>query len=92
MVTPNASKLDVPRLVTDIPKYKPWLSPAAWREWEAFLDKIEELSVTPRSSWNMHPLIAAAITSCATRGQANASLSEDLVQLLEKENSVPAKV
>ena len=41
MVTPNESKLDVPRLVTDIPKYKPWLSPAAWREWEAFLDEIE---------------------------------------------------
>ena len=92
MVVPDISKLDVPRLLSDIPKYKAWVSPSAWKDWEVFLEDINKLTSVPDVPWNVDRLIATAIASNAARTTAVATISEDLQQILNKSSTVPAKV
>ena len=92
MVIPDTSKLDLPRLLSDIPKYKPWVSPSAWKDWEIFLQDTNELTSVPDVSWNMDRLMATAMASNAARSIAVATITEDLQQILDKSSAVPAKV
>lgn len=92
MVVPDVSKLDVPRLLSDIPKYKPWVSPSAWKDWEIFLQDTSKLTSVPDVCWNMDRLIATAMSSNAARSKAVATINEDLQQILNKSSTVPAKV
>ena len=92
MVIPDISKLDVPRLLSDIPKYNAWVSPFAWKDWEVFLQDINKLTSVPDVPWNVERLISTAIASNAVRTTAVATISEDLQQILNKSSTVPAKV
>ena len=94
LVVPDSSKLDVPRLLSDIPKYKAWVSPSAWKDWEMFLQDVDQLTLVPDVPWNMDKLISTAITSNAARitCASRSDISEDLLQILAKTSTVPAKV
>ena len=92
LVVPDSSKLDVSRLLLDIPKYKAWVSPSAWKDWEAFIQDIDKLSLVPEIAWKIDKIIATAITSSAARSAKTSHVNEDLLQILAKRNTVPAKV
>ena len=42
-VSPCGDKIDPARLTCDIPKYKPYLSPSSWQNWEEFLANLENI-------------------------------------------------
>lgn len=92
MVLPDLSKMDLQRLLHDIPKYKPWLSSAAWKDWEAFLANADQLSSESDNSWNIHKLVSVSIIASAARSACVEPLSETLQEILAKETTLPPKV
>ena len=81
LLTPDIGKMDLHRLLSDLPKFKPWLYPSAWSELEHFISTIDDLSRVPDICWEIHKLISAAIVS--TNSRCNPVLSEDLTQMLD---------
>ena len=82
MVTPDTLKMDVQRLLLDIPKYRAWVNPMAWKDWEIFSNNIDKLSEAPFRSWNMQLLGSAAIKSNVERSNTELEpLNEDLTHL-----------
>ena len=65
MVSADISKIDLPILLSDLPKYKPWLS-ASWSEWEHFSATSDHLTDIPVNKWDLQKLISTSIVcSCA---------------------------
>ena len=92
LVHPDISKLDLTRLLADLPKYKPWLSPSAWCDWEKFMSSTDSLNSVADVPWDMQKLISSAIKSSSSRSTRQAQLSEGLSNILTKEKMVPKKV
>lgn len=66
-VEPNLDKMDLHRLLQDLPKYKPWLSALSWEAWEKFRAAMDELNVSRLCSWDLPKLVSNAITSAEAR-------------------------
>lgn len=66
LMVPILGKLDLPRFILDLPKYKLWLSPVAWMHWDNCMKKADELGNTPDLPWDIHQLISMAIVSIST--------------------------
>ena len=50
-VTPSFLKVEPSRLLESIPKFKSWVSTAAWSHWEQFLDKdLDQFCGVPNSN------------------------------------------
>ena len=90
MVTPNLLKMDLPRLLNDIPKYKPWVSAVNWQHWEEFCSKTDQLTMQSVNTWDLHHLVSTAAKS--SNAGAVVHISSDLQKLLDKETAVPQKV
>lgn len=64
IVSPIEERIDIHGLTQDIPKFTPWISPAAATEWETFLTELpslvsrEETETEP--SWTMEDVFTAA--------------------------------
>ena len=82
--------MDLPRLLNDIPKYKPWVSDANWVHWEEFMKEASNLETPKYNTWELHTLVSAAIKS--SRVQPSVPISKELQTILEKESAVPPKV
>lgn len=90
LVPANLSKMDLPRLLNDIPKFKPWVSASNWAHWEEFVSSTDKLSQVHINSWDLHGLVSAAITSSTL--PVPAVVNGELQRLLDKESIVPPKV
>ena len=85
---PNVSKMDLPRLLNDIPKYKPWVSDPNWKHWETFVRNSDQ----PKGVvWDLHRLVSVAIQS-SSRAGAPVPISQELQRLLAKESTAPPQV
>lgn len=90
LVAANLNKMDLPRLLNDIPKFKPWESASNWAHWEEFVSSTDKLTHVHINSWDLHGLVSAAITSSTQ--PVPAVVNEELQRLLDKENLAPPKV
>lgn len=84
--------MDLPRLLSELPKYKPWLSASAWSEWEDFMAASDNLTDVPDNTWDLQKLISVSIISSHARNNVPPPISEELTRILSKEKSAPPKV
>jgi len=50
-VTPSFLKVEPSRLLESIPKFRSWVSPAAWSHWEQFLSRdLDQFRTVPESN------------------------------------------
>ena len=91
LLSPDISKMDLLRFLSDLPKYQTWLSPAAWAHWEQFRSTSDELSSVKIMPWEMHKLVSMAVRSACTTATPPV-LSPELINVLEKEKAAPKKV
>ncbi len=88
LVEPSTGKMNLEHLSRDLPKYKPWLSPHAWEEWEEFLATTDDLVSTQPgldlNKWRLHRLVSAAIVRPVPPA---ASITNDTLTLLAKETT-----
>lgn len=54
LLKPDITKMGLERLPADLPKYKPWLSPSAWLDWEEFMSTTGCLTEVMDIPWEMH--------------------------------------
>lgn len=93
IVEPTTTKLDLERLVRELPKYKPWMSAASWEKWESFIDKIDELDAVKEIPWEISKLIASSSSQRVQEETNNAEpLDSETLRLIAKETSAPRKV
>lgn len=86
-------KMDLERLLRDLPKYKPWLSAVAWEAWEEFCTATEQLSASCLDQWELPKLVSDAIVATeARKGRPSATVSHETSQILDKESAAPTKV
>lgn len=89
--SPDVSKIDLPRFLNDLQKYRQWLSPAARADWEQFRSTSDQISSVKAIPWEMHTLVSTAIRSTCNIATPP-TLSSELVDVLEKEKAAPKKV
>ena len=63
LVLPSSAKLDLERLLRDLPKFKPWISAQSWESWEAFTAQTEKLDSITSIPWELPKLAANALTA-----------------------------
>ena len=88
MVAPCLDKIDLPRLLSNLSKYRPWLSATAWNDWESFISSSQSLSTICQNNWDLQKFVARAIV----REPVHNCLNEDLEVLVAKETEQPPKV
>ena len=92
-VEPNLNKMDLDRVLQDLPKYKPWLSAVAWEAWESFCTTTDELRVSRLHSWDFPKLVSNAIVAAeARKGHVGVSIGIETAHILDKESTAPAEV
>jgi len=90
LVDPSARLLDLDRVIADLQKYKPFLSPQAGQAWEDFAENSKNLGeVSGDAFWEMPALVLAHKYS---PNAAVESVSEATTTLIEKETRVPKGV
>lgn len=94
-MTPSGAKIDPVRLNADIPKYKPYISPMSWNNWEEFLTNLENIDSVQPQVWILPQLLSASIKASAIRLEKERTVpgvSLDTMNLLEKEVTAPPPV
>lgn len=93
LVVPNTAKLDIERLLRDLPKFKPWVNADSWKWWESFIMKIDDLDKVQDIPWELPKLCTYAMEAEKARKEvACNSISAETTRLLEKETASCAKV
>lgn len=92
-VEPSTDKLDVERLVRDLPKYKQWITATSWESWEEFIANTEKLMEVKPLSWNFSQLIVNAEAAEKNRKQQSSSvLTQETVSIIDKETAAIQEV
>lgn len=94
-VVPCDAKIDSARLIADIPKFKPYISPISWNNWEEFLANLENINTVQPQGWILPQLLSASIKASAKRLETEQSVPQvslDTMNLLGKEVNAPPPV
>ena len=92
-VVPSADKLDLERLVRDLPKYKQWITAESWDSWEEFITNTEKLTEIKPLPWSFSQLIVNAELAEKNRKQQSPSvLTQETVTILDKETAAIPEV
>lgn len=86
LVQPCLDKLDIHHLLSDLPKYKPWLSAASWNEWEVFMKNHDKLKYISMLQWKLQMLADSGKQSEHARSQIPApQINPETAALFSKE-------
>ncbi|XP_065917482.1 uncharacterized protein [Dysidea avara] len=90
LLCPSADKVDLERLLQEIPKYQPWVSPLAFEQWGLFADEASTLltTVNPDVLWDL-PILQVASNSRPATSSTDNQLSDETRALLEKQSRIP---
>jgi len=93
LLCPSPEKVDLERLLREIPKYQPWVSTAAFNQWTAFADEARSLftTVNPDVLWPL-PILQEAAARRPTTSNSTPELSDTTRTLLEKDFRTPNRV
>ena len=93
LLCPSADKVDLERLLQEIPKYQPWVSPLAFEQWGLFADEASTLltTVNPDVLWDL-PILQVASNSRPATSSTDNQLSDETRALLEKQSRIPKLV
>ena len=85
---PSSDKLDLNRLVRDLPKYKQWINAKSWESWEEFIANIKKITEVKIIPWNLPQLKVNAEDAEKIRKQRpSCSLTQETVNIIEKETA-----
>ena len=93
LVCPSQEKVDLERLLREIPKYKPWVSPVSFEQWIKFADEARPLftTVNPDVLWPL-PILKLTASRRPVAANNTTELSDSTRALLAKDFTVPKTV
>lgn len=93
LLCPSPEKIDLDRLLREIPKYQPWVSPTAFEQWKKFADEARQLftAVNPDVVWTL-PILQVAAASRPVASNNAPEISETTRALLDKDFRTPKAV
>ena len=92
-VVPSAAKLDLERLLRDLPKYKQWINARSWESWEEFIANTEKLTEINPLPWKFLQLKANAEAAERVRKQQPpCTLTQETASIIEKETAAIPEV
>ena len=97
LLSPSADKMDLDKLLRDIPKYQPWIPVSAFEEWKSFAENASSTftELNEHVLWIPPILKVAAEDRSETSGDKTVSagqLSDTTMAFLQKERRVPKEV
>ena len=92
-VVPSTDKLDLERLIRDLPKYKQWINAKSWESWEEFIDNTEKITEVKPLPWNFSQLIINAETAEKIRKQQpSCTLAQETASIIDIETAAIPEV
>lgn len=88
--TPAFDKVDIPRLMGDMPKWKQWIADTSQEEWDDFFhSKLPTLMGVSEHPCPWQSLVAAVQQTVGSNAQPDLGQNQQLVDLFEAEDIQP---
>ena len=88
LVPPSLDKIDLQRLLSDLPKYKPWISAQSWVHWEQFIKSSSTLGEVQAIPWMFNRLKESAAEAEEIRKtQTRPTVQADTAAMLSKDTA-----
>lgn len=93
VLPPSADKIEVSKLMEDIPKFKQWISPSSSEIWDIFLEReLKDLLSTHESTWVMQDVFNNSKSSQSSTSETPQEADPSLISMMEASLNPPCKV